>query len=124
MTAVAGAGAILGGGSGEPAAGSGVTSSSDSSLTIVGTDAIINQAITPTWTGAHTYQTSDAGTTTVTTLVSLSHRNSAAGTPAAGYGVGFLAKLDSSARTLRTAGEVDVVWTTATDASEVSALVR
>lgn len=104
------------------ATGSGVTASSDSSLTIAGTDAIINKAQTATWTGAHVWDSEDNGTTSVPSLLSVQHRNNAAGTPAAGYGVGILMKLDSSARTLRSAVELDAVWSTATDAAEVSSL--
>lgn len=100
--------------------GSGVTGSSDSSLTIVATDAIINKAQTATWTGAHVWDSEDNGTTSVPSLMTAQHRNNAAGTPAAGYGVSFLFKLDSSARTLRTAVELDAVWSTATDGAEVS----
>jgi hypothetical protein len=102
-------------------AGGGVTGSSDSSLTIAGADAIINQALTPTWTGAHVWQNTDAGTTNVPVNMTTQHRSS--GTPAAGFGIGLAMKLDSSAKTLRAAVEIDAVWSTATDASESSAFV-
>jgi hypothetical protein len=80
-------------------------------------------ADSPNWTGSHVWDQEDAGTTTVPTPVTLQHRNNAAGTPAAGYGVGEVFKLDSSARNLRSAAELDVIWTTATDAAEVAAIV-
>lgn len=115
-------GSPINGGGGAAAAGGGVTGSSDSSLTIVATDAIINKAQTATWTGAHVWDSEDNGTTSVPSLMTAQHRNNAAGTPAAGYGVGLLFKLDSSARTLRSAVELDAVWSTATDGAEVSSL--
>jgi hypothetical protein len=105
-----------------PVSGAGVSASSDSSLTIAGADAIINKAQAATWTGAHVWDSEDNGTTSVPSLLSVQHRNNAAGTPAAGYGVGVLMKLDSSARNLRSAVELDAVWSTATDAAEVSSL--
>lgn len=80
----------------------------------------LSQAIAPTWTGAHLWQTNDAGTTTVTTLASLSHLSS--GTPAAAFGVSMNMKLHSSANALRTAGEIGTVWSTATDGAEVSSI--
>jgi hypothetical protein len=82
----------------------------------------LSQAIAPTWTGAHIWETGDNGTTSVPVQATVQHRNNAAGTPAAGYGTGLLFKLDSAARTLRSAVELDAVWSTATDGSEVSAL--
>lgn len=112
-----------------PAAGTGTVTSvtaGDSTITVAGTgpDPTVAVALAATfaWTGTHSWETADNGTATVTTSTSIQHRNNAAGTPAAGYGVGKLFKLDSSARTLRTAGELDCVWSTATDGAEVSSL--
>lgn len=119
-------GTIIGGspivGGAGAAGGGGVTGSSDSSLTVAGADAIINKATAATWTGAHVWDSEDAGTTTVPSLMTAQHRNNAAGVPAAGFGVGILMKIDSAARTLRTAIELDAVWSTATDGAEVSSL--
>lgn len=98
--------------------GSGVTGSSDSSLTIAGSDAIINQAITPTWTGAHVFQASDAGT--ATTLRTLTVRRMTSGTAAASLGGGINFELEDAAGNANGAGFLDVVWQDATNASEDS----
>lgn len=79
-------------------------------------------ADSPNWLGTHVWDQEDNGTTNVPVPVNLQHRNNAAGTPAAGYGIGLAMKLDSSARTLRTAVELDAVWSTATDGAEMSSL--
>jgi hypothetical protein len=111
------------------AAGTGTVTSvtaGDTTITIAGTatdpTVAVNLANADTWTGAHVWDSEDAGTTTVPSLMTLQHRNNAAGAPAAGYGVGMLWKLDSASRNLRTAVEIDAVWSTATDAAEVSSL--
>jgi hypothetical protein len=93
-------------------AGTGITVNAD--------DVAVDQTFAPTWTGTHTWSTSDNGTTTVTRSRVSQHRNNAAGTPAAGYGVGQTSSLDSSARTLRTASQIDTVWSVATDAAETA----
>lgn len=99
-------------------AGGGVTGSSDSSLTIAGTDAIINQALAPTWTGAHAFQASDAGTNT--TLRTVTVRRMTSGTAAAGLGGGISFELEDAAGNANGAGLLDVVWQDATNASEDS----
>jgi hypothetical protein len=60
-------------------------------------------------------QVIDAATTTVTNVWSFQHHSS--GTPGAGFGESVLFQLDSSTTANRNAGEIDITWVTATDAS-------
>lgn len=63
----------------------------------------------------------DSTTNGVTRNLTLTHTTS--GTAAAGIGAGILLRAESAAGTTRSAGAVDAIHTTATDGSEVSALV-
>ncbi len=74
-----------------------------------------------TWIYMQTFQVNDAATAAVSTILNLAHRSS--GTPAANFGASLAYQLDSSTNVLRSAGLLDVIWTTATNGSEVAALV-
>lgn len=63
----------------------------------------------------------DATTNGVTRPLDLTHTTT--GTPAAGIGVGLRLRVPSAAGTLRSAGAVDAIHTTATNAAEVSTLI-
>lgn len=63
----------------------------------------------------------DATTNDVSRPLTLTHTTT--GTAAAGIGAGVLLRAESAAGTTRSAGAVDALHTTATDGSEVSALV-
>lgn len=63
----------------------------------------------------------DATTNAVTRGLTLSHTTS--GTAAAGIGAGLLLRAESAGGTTRSAGAVDAIHTTATNAAEVSALI-
>lgn len=63
----------------------------------------------------------DSVTAGIARTLLLSHTTS--GTAAAGIGVGVLFSVESAAGTLRQAGAIDVIHTTATDAAEVSAVL-
>lgn len=63
----------------------------------------------------------DATNNGVTRGLTLSHTTS--GTASAGIGAGVLLRAESGAGTLRSAGAIDAIHTTATDGAEVSALV-
>jgi len=75
-------------------------------------------ALTPT---ALNVVTDDATNTGVTRGLTLSHTTS--GTAGAGIGAGALFRAENAAGTLKSAGAVDSIHTTATDGAEVSALV-
>lgn len=90
----------------------------NTSITVNANDLQLNEAYSPTWTGTHIWNTADAGTTTTTRPKLAQHRSS--GAPAAGFGVGQEFKLDSSTNQLRTAGQLDVVWTDASNTSEIA----
>lgn len=75
-------------------------------------------ALTPT---ALNVVTPDAVTNAVSRGLTLSHTTS--GTAAAGIGAGLLMRAESAAGTLRSAGAVDAIHTTATDGAEVSAVL-
>lgn len=66
-------------------------------------------------------QADNATTNAVTRSLTLSHTTS--GTAAAGIGAGVLFRAENAAGTLKSAGAVDAIHTTATNGSEVSALV-
>lgn len=71
------------------------------------------------WTGTaylEEYEVDDAVTNAATSLLNLIHRSS--GAPVGGYGASLAFQLDSSTNVLRTAGLLDVDWSTATNASE------
>ncbi len=68
-----------------------------------------------------TVVTNDATNAAVTRGLTLSHTTS--GTAAAGIGAGLLLRAQSAAGTLRSAGALDAIHTTATDGAEVSALI-
>jgi hypothetical protein len=91
-------------------AGTGITVAADS--------VAVDQTFAPTWTGAHIFSTTDAGTTTTTRKRTDQHLSS--GTPAAGFGVGQSWALHSSANTSRTAAQFDYTWIAATDTSETT----
>lgn len=61
----------------------------------------------------------DAGTNAVTTDLIMDHRST--NTPAAGFGVGFLARLHSTTTTAQSAGRLTWEWITATHASRAAA---
>lgn len=65
--------------------------------------------------------TADAVTDAVSRGLTLSHTTS--GTAAAGIGAGALLRAENAAGTLKSAGAIDAVHTTATDGAEVSALI-
>lgn len=65
--------------------------------------------------------TPDAVTNAVSRGLTLSHTTS--GTAAAGIGAGLLLRAESAAGTLRSAGALDAIHTTATDGAEVSAVL-
>ena len=75
-------------------------------------------ALTPT---ALNVVTPDALNTAVTRGLTLSHTTT--NTAAAGVGAGLLMRAESGAGTLRSAGAVDAIHTTATDGAEVSAVL-
>lgn len=71
------------------------------------------------WTGTawvEEYEITNAVTNLITDILNLIHRSS--GTPAAAFGAGLLYQLDSSTNVLRDAGDLAIVWSTATNASE------
>lgn len=70
---------------------------------------------------AQTITLNDATNTGVSRGITLSHTTS--GTAAAGIGAGLLFRAESAAGTLRSAGAVDAIHTTATDGAEVSAVL-
>lgn len=72
-------------------------------------------------TSGITMSTDDAATATSLVMLSLEHTSS--GTAAAGFGTGILFKAESAGGTSRSIGQLDSILTTATDATEISALV-
>ena len=66
-------------------------------------------------------QVDNATNTGVTRGLTLSHTTS--GTAGAGIGAGMLMRAENAAGTLKSAGAVDAIHTTATDAAEVSAVL-
>lgn len=66
-------------------------------------------------------QVDNATNTGVTRGLTLSHTTS--GTAAAGIGAGLLMRAENAAGTLKSAGALDAIHTTATDAAEVSAVL-
>ncbi len=80
------------------------------------------------WSGVQTFTAApvsaidDAGTNTVTDVLSLNHTST--GSAAAGFGVGVSLKLeDASGNAAQEAASIDAVWTTATHGSEEADLV-
>jgi hypothetical protein len=74
-----------------------------------------------TFTAAQSVAIDNATVDAVTRGLTLSHTTS--GTAAAGIGAGMLMRAESAAGTLRSAGAVDAIHTTATDGAEVSAVL-
>lgn len=87
-------------------------------ITVAADTVSVDQTFSPTWTGTHTFSTTDAGTNTVTRKRIDQHLSS--GTPAAGFGVGQQWALHSAANTSRTAAQFDIAWIAATDAAETT----
>lgn len=73
------------------------------------------------FSAAQAIAVADAATNTTTTLATLTHNSS--GTPAASFGSRLLFNLDSATVDDRNAFALDVIWTTATDASRSSAMI-
>jgi hypothetical protein len=71
--------------------------------------------------GTTRQQLSDAVTNATESLLNLIHRSS--GTPTTNFGASLQYELDSSTNVLRSAGALDVIWTTATNTSETAAFV-
>ena len=84
-----------------------------------GTSALLGTA--NVFTAAQAIAIADAVTNTVTTLATLTHNSS--GTPAASFGSRLLFNLDSATVDDRNAAAIDVIWTTATDASRTSDMI-
>lgn len=98
----------------------GVTGATTLSSTLAVTGATTLSAALTGTTG--TLATADAGTTSVTTQLTLQHTSS--GTPAAGFGVGLAFALHDAGNNLETGATFDARWVDATAASgEETALV-
>jgi hypothetical protein len=80
----------------------------------------INNATPGQW-GALLVGNRDAATNTVVAGLTIGHQSS--GTPAAGYGSALLFNINSASVADRNAGQVHVLWTTATDASRTADFV-
>jgi hypothetical protein len=104
-----------------PSASIGLSAVNGSATTAMRSDAApaLNQAITPTWTGQHTFKFSDSGTNAFTDVFTVGHNSS--GTPAASFGGSVLFNLQSSTTADQNAARIGVLWTTATHASRTSA---
>jgi hypothetical protein len=87
-------------------------------LTVPATGTAALLATANVFTAAQSIAVNDAVTNTTTTLATLTHNSS--GTPAASFGSRLLFNLDSATVDDRNAAAIDVVWTTATDASRTS----
>lgn len=85
--------------------------------------ALLSKGANGIWspTSAPSVTLEDATTNDVSRPLTLTHTTT--GTAAAGIGAGVLLRAESAAGTTRSAGAVDALHTTATDGSEVSALV-
>lgn len=86
----------------------------DDSMIIVGT---LGVGIAPAVTQLHTVL-SDAVTNAIVNILTMGHLSS--GTPAAGFGAGLIAQLESSTTTHQDAGRLTFEWVTATHASRAS----
>lgn len=86
-----------------------------------GVTATVDQSLTPTWTGQHTFKFSDAITNTFTDVITMGHNSS--GTAASSFGGSLIFNLQSSTTVDRNAGRFGVAWSTATDASRTSNFV-
>lgn len=113
------------------AAAVGATAGADVTLTAGGAGAAATAArsdhthaldvsISPTWTGTHVFQTTDAGTNTIVRRIM---RHLTSGTAAAGLGVGHQYDIEDDAGGTVEAGRVDILWTDAATASTDSATV-
>lgn len=90
-------------------------------LTVPATGTAALLATANVFTAAQSITVADAGTATTTTLATLTHNSS--GTPAASFGSRVLFNLDSATVDDRNAAALDVIWTTATDATRASAIL-
>lgn len=88
-------------------------------LTVPATGSAALLATANVFTAAQAITIADSGTSTTTTLATLTHNSS--GTPAASFGSRLLFNLDSATVDDRNAIALDVTWVTATDASRKSA---
>lgn len=117
--------------SGAPAAGANATITNAYALRVasgssrfagaVGMDSTLNVIGAATFSAAAEVSIKDATTNGITRGLTLAHM--AFGTVAAGIGTGLLLQAESDAGTLRNAGAVDAVHTSAADGAEVSALI-
>ena len=71
-----------------------------------------------TFTAVQTIGVANAGTNTVTDVLAIRHTTS--GTAAAGFGTGFVYRLEDGGGTTTDAASIDAVWVDATDTSEDS----
>lgn len=93
----------------------GFTATFPATLTVAGL------AIANVFTAAQATTITDAATAATTTLLTLDHESS--GTPAANFGTRILFNLASATVATRNAAAVDVIWTTAADATRTSNIV-
>lgn len=100
--------------------GTGVNNGSNN-LTVPATGTAALLATANAFTAAQSITVSDAATTTTTTIATLGHNSS--GTPAASFGARLLFRLKDSTTNDQDAAAVDAIWTTATHASQNSALL-
>lgn len=103
-----------------PTASVGLTAVNGSLTTAMRSDAAppLDQAIAPTWSANHIFQTSDAGTGNVTTPITLRHVTS--GTAAANFGSGILFSNESGGGSNVQAATLNVAWSNAGAGAETS----
>lgn len=111
-----------GGTGGNPTALVGLTAVNGAASTFIRSDGApaLDQSIVPTWSGAHTFKLSDAGTGNLVVPVTLAHSSSAAAAASFGVEMDVLAKDSTTDNT--PLGLFQWQWTNATHASRASRL--
>ena len=103
-----------------PTASLGLTAVNGSATTAMRSDGApaLDVGIVPTWTGLHTFKITDAVTNATSVLAVIAHNST--GTPTTGFGSQISFQLESTTTPDRAAAELNVKWTTATDATRAS----
>lgn len=133
MSSLITGGSPISGGGGSGGAGGGVTGSSDSSLSISGSDATINRATAGAWTAAHTFTTSSVPVTSTITDASaatqieglrLRHQSSTAATVGIGVYQSFWASNNvAGGGTLAEAARIHGILRGVTNGSEAGVIL-